>query len=99
MWVGSRDSKLEIRVWRRSKNVSRKRFNSGKYSDTDDNSALLLHSKSVGNLMVIWYGKAWERKNSGNQIKEKTYIYMYRLFRNIQHTCNKVRSTYDNSVK
>lgn len=56
MWVGSRDSKLEIRVWRRSKNVSRKRFNSGKYSDTDDNSALLLHSKSVGNLMVIWYG-------------------------------------------
>lgn len=56
MWVGSRDSKLEIRVWRRSKNVSRKRYNSGKYSDTDDNSALLLHSKSVGNLMVIWYG-------------------------------------------
>ena len=50
--VAIRSSRLECE----SKNVSRKRFNSGKYSDTDDNSALLLHSKSVGNLMVIWYG-------------------------------------------
>lgn len=54
--MGSCDLKFEIRVWRCLKNVLRKRFNFGKYSDIDDNSVLLFYLKSVGNLMVIWYG-------------------------------------------